>query len=307
MNMLFNGVELAALPKDAQYDNALIFYALNDTLTLICTDSELSLQKTEPLTFDSQSRYWTTYSVDESGEWEESDSQYTSCEYFVVHNILWANYDVLDPDGNVYLAASEPLTLFVITHTVNADLLQRGVRPRVDMVQGDTLTRRLEFVLTAGGVPWTPPEDTTAALSYIRPDGVGRVYDKLPDGTEAYTISENRILFTLHPEMLKVAGDVVTVLRILRESDGKLLSTFAVEIAVEAEPSYSGQSDGDNSSYGAPTSVTAVKTDSAVTVTAVYVGGKTSTATIALDENGDPVSVTKDGETTDLYWEGFDE
>jgi hypothetical protein len=57
----------------------------------------------------------------------------------------------------------------------------------------------------------------------------------------------------------------------------------------------------------AVTAVSAVKDGSTVTVTATYADDSTAVTVIALDENGDPVSVTKDGVTTTLSWEGFDE
>ena len=55
-----------------------------------------------------------------------------------------------------------------------------------------------------------------------------------------------------------------------------------------------------------PSRVAVVKSDAAVTVTAAYALTDEVT-TIALDDNGDPVSVTKDGTTITLEWSGFDE
>lgn len=309
MNMLYNGVELPVLPKDAQYDKALIFYALNDTISLIYTDTPFSLRTLEPLNFDGAYRSWEVYSLTEDGVWGNKHSDYSNYDGAVVNGIIWANYDVLDPDGNIYLAASEPLVFFGTTHTVHVDLLQRGVRPRIDVVQGDTMTRRLDFELTAGGVPWVPPDGTTAALSYIRPDGVGRVYDRLDDGTEAYTVSDNHIRMELLPEVMEVAGEVMAVLRILRSADGKVISTFVVDIAVEPEPSYAARQ---SEALGPDLSeivelVSAVKGDGAVTVTATYADGRDEVSTIVLDDDENPVSVIKDGVTTALNWEGFDE
>lgn len=55
-----------------------------------------------------------------------------------------------------------------------------------------------------------------------------------------------------------------------------------------------------------PSLVAVVKTDTQLTVTATY-GWKDEVTTIALNDDGDPISVTKDGVTTTLTWEGFDE
>ena len=306
MTMIYNGMELPALPQGAQYDKAMIFYAANNTISLIYTDNPFSLRTLEPLNFDGAYRNWEVYSLTEDGTWGNKNSGYSNYDGAVVNGIIWANYDVLDPDGNVYLAASEPLTMFVITHTIHADLLERGVRPRVDVVQGDCLTRRVEFVLTAGSVPWTPPDDTAAALSYVRPDGTGKVYDKLDDGSTAYTVSGNRIRFTLLPEMLTVAGEVQTALRILRASDKHLISTFVFDIVVEAEPSYLALAP-EPDSVGKLLSVAAAKADAAVTVTATYSDGSDKITVIALDAAGNPISVTSGDECVALSWEGFDE
>lgn len=54
------------------------------------------------------------------------------------------------------------------------------------------------------------------------------------------------------------------------------------------------------------TSVSVTKTDSTVTVTAVYDGGDSVDTVITLDAEGYPVSVERDGVTTTLTWEGFD-
>lgn len=54
-------------------------------------------------------------------------------------------------------------------------------------------------------------------------------------------------------------------------------------------------------------SIATVKTDNAVTVTAAYDDDSTSVSVITLDDNGYPVSITTDGVTTTLSWEGFDD
>ena len=304
MNMTYNGVELPASPVREGYPFGAI-YANSEGRHLVLFSEPNPLGETyysgeTHLTFDGAGIGWVQFYLVE-GEWEEHSSGYDVFSP-IVNLLIWANYDVLGPDGNVYLAASDPLEIFAATHTIHADLLQRGVRPRIDAMQGDSMTRRIEFVLTAGGVPWTPPEGTSAALSYIRPDGVGRVYDKLPDGTEAYTISGNIIRMTLLPEVLQVAGDVMAVLQIIRKADGKLISTFPVEVAVEAEPSYNLHRE---CTSWEPVSVTAVKGGSEITVTAAYASGKTETSVITLDDAGNPVSVIKNDITIALHWEGF--
>ena len=55
-----------------------------------------------------------------------------------------------------------------------------------------------------------------------------------------------------------------------------------------------------------PVSVAAVKEGSTVTVTAAYADDSTAVSVIELDEEGNPLSVTRGGVTTALSWEGFD-
>lgn len=307
MNMLYNGVELQEIPQRGEtFSHSLIYSTVEDsTIVVLFTETAVALRTLSPLNFDVTYRNNAVYELNDSEGWKLLREEYGPVDGVSIGEIIWANYDVLDPDGNVYLAASEPLTLFVVTHTIHADLLERGVRPRIDVVQGDSLTRRVEFILTAGGVPWNPPEDTAAALSYVRPDGAGKVYDKLDDGSTAYTVSGNRVRFTLLPEMLTVAGEVQAALRILRASDKHLISTFVFDIVVEAEPSYL-VNPPDTAKGTLPASIIAVKTDADVTVTAEYLDGSSEVTLITLDANGDPISVARDGEVCSLTWKGFE-
>lgn len=55
-----------------------------------------------------------------------------------------------------------------------------------------------------------------------------------------------------------------------------------------------------------PYTVSAVKSDNTVTVTAAYSDMTTSITTITLDDNGYPVGVTKDGKDCALSWGGFE-
>lgn len=302
MNMIYNGMEFPVSPKRDGYPCAAI-YEYSGIWYLVLF-SEPNKVNTDKLCFWGVGIGWVQFELVDD-EWVERNTGFDNYTV-LIDRILWANYDVLDLNGNVYLAASEPLTLFVVTHTIHADLLERGVRPRIDVVQGDCLTRRVEFVLTAGGVPWNPPEDTAAALSYVRPDGAGKVYDKLDDGSTAYTVSGNRVRFTLLPEMLTVAGEVQAALRILRASDKHLISTFVFDIVVEAEPSYLVKPP-ETAKGTLPASIITVKADTDVTVTAEYLDGSSEVTLITLDANGDPISVARDGEVCSLTWEGFDE
>lgn len=309
MTMIYNGMELPVIPEKGEYTSALIFKAPSGSVHLFFYDQIIKVAPGEYSNYKLiaylEPYNWALYDLAD-GAWVFREQMYGVDYGGAIDEIIWASIAIFNEDGTLHIAYIKPVYPFVVTHTINADLLERGVRPRIDAVQGDSLTRRVEFILTAGGVPWTPPDDTAAALSYVRPDGAGKVYDKLPDGLTAYTVSGNRIRFTLLPEMLTVAGEVQAALRILRASDKHLISTFVFDIVVEAEPSYL-VNPPETAKGTLPASIIAVKADTDVTVTAEYTDGSSDVTTITLDANGDPISVARDGEVCTLTWEGFDE
>ena len=74
-----------------------------------------------------------------------------------------------------------------ITHKLKLDLQRKGELQRIDVVQGDALTRQVDLVLENGGKPWLFPICEPVAR-YCKPDGTMGVYDTLPTGTPAFSI-----------------------------------------------------------------------------------------------------------------------
>ena len=122
-----------------------------------------------------------------------------------------------------------------IVNTLNIDLQNQKTQQRIRVMQADVNTRIVEAHLHNGRETWTVPEDTSAALSYCKPDGTVGFYDKLPDGTAALTVSENIITAILAPQVMTVSGLVLAVI-ILKDADGNQLSTFPFQIHVEKNP-----------------------------------------------------------------------
>lgn len=123
----------------------------------------------------------------------------------------------------------------VITTKLDIDL-QRPLYPSViNAVQGDQNTRQLEISLYSGGVAFELPEGTTAAIRYAKPDGAKGSYSELSDGSPAFSISGNTVLFLLPPKILAVAGCVSAQI-VLTHGDN-ILSTFGMQIHVEEDPS----------------------------------------------------------------------
>ena len=130
---LYNSVELPALPTAHQYneggiklDYAIIKYdKTNDKYTLAYTSCPLvktSGSNAIGLKATIFPYYWYEYECKSSdlSQWEDIYSIWgkphyennTSADLFKIwdgDSLVWSNYDILDEDGTLYLAASEPV------------------------------------------------------------------------------------------------------------------------------------------------------------------------------------------------------
>ena len=120
-----------------------------------------------------------------------------------------------------------------ITHKISLDLQQTGARQVMFAKQGDCLTRIARLLLYDGGTEFSVPDGVTPQIAYAKPDGKGGIYDTMPDGSAACTVSGNVVTARLHPQMFSVAGIVACELRLLTAS-GAQLSTFSWFITVQA-------------------------------------------------------------------------
>lgn len=119
----------------------------------------------------------------------------------------------------------------ILTHKLTLALDQRGDRPCLDAVQGDTV-RAIEISLTENGEAWTIPQGVTAVVSYRRVrGGSGGIYDTLTGGAPACTISENCLRVNLAPQVLAVAGPVE--LQIILMQGEQTLHCFGILIHVQ--------------------------------------------------------------------------
>ena len=119
----------------------------------------------------------------------------------------------------------------ILTHKITLDLAQRGDRPSIDAVQGDT-ARAVEISLMDNGAAWTVPEGTSAVVCYRRiQGGIGGIYDTMPDGSPAYAIGQAGITVFLAPQVLGAAGPVE--LQVTLQKDGAELTCFAILIHVQ--------------------------------------------------------------------------
>jgi hypothetical protein len=115
------------------------------------------------------------------------------------------------------------------------DLARAGCKPIVGAVQGEGNTRALEIDLYDKGVAWELPAGATAAVAFAKPDGTKGLYDKLPDGSAATTISGSTVTAILAPQALTCAGTVLASV-VFYDKDMDTLATFPFKITVEANP-----------------------------------------------------------------------
>lgn len=120
---------------------------------------------------------------------------------------------------------------------VALDLVQRGADPVIHVVQGDTGTRVLELGFYAAGVAWAIPEGVSLAMRFRKPDGTQGIYTKLPDNTDAATISttdRSKATFKLAPQTMTVAGDVKADLAVT--SVDQVIASFPIILRVHENP-----------------------------------------------------------------------
>lgn len=118
----------------------------------------------------------------------------------------------------------------IITNKVTMDLAKPNWISSIDAVQDDRYARNLEISLYSGGESWTIPEDATAMIRYSKPDGIGGLYDTLPDGTTGWSISGNLLTVALAPQVLTTPGS--TLLAVTLTRGVRQISTFAIVLNV---------------------------------------------------------------------------
>lgn len=121
----------------------------------------------------------------------------------------------------------------IITNKINVYVHQNG-EYRLDAVQGDT-GRVVQLSLYTGDGSWPLPEGAAVQIRYRKPDGTGGFYDTLPDGSCAYRVEENRVVFALAPQMLTVPGEVEAQVLLLWKKQE--LATFTIRLQIQEDPS----------------------------------------------------------------------
>jgi hypothetical protein len=126
-----------------------------------------------------------------------------------------------------------------ITHKIALDMMRPEIPPRIQVKQGDSMTRALEITLFCDGEPWIISGDVTPLVRWRACDpGTGEtvcgIYDTLPNGIHAWNYTQNQLVLILAPQMFSLPGlvqaDVVLV------NGEKTLATFNFEFYVNQAP-----------------------------------------------------------------------
>lgn len=129
MNYLYNVVELPAMPEH-EHKYAYIYH---QPAFLMTSEHYVLLFTSEPhYGYTSDGQYdighragdisYTLYPVTNATEWGHKADWTTQGLQTAVNRVIWANFDVLNEDGSVYLAASDPVPVT----TINPSALMQG-------------------------------------------------------------------------------------------------------------------------------------------------------------------------------------
>lgn len=119
----------------------------------------------------------------------------------------------------------------IVTHEIRVDLLRPGLETRIYAVQDDKYSRNLRMSLFVAGASWKIPDGTSALVRYRKSDGTGGTYDTIPDGTKAWSVTDNVLTVALAPQVLTVAGPVYLAVTLIKEK--QQITTFSVLLHVQ--------------------------------------------------------------------------
>lgn len=122
-----------------------------------------------------------------------------------------------------------------INHDITIDLVNPAAPPRLQMKQGDVLSRNVRVYLLENGEPWKIPGTAQAVIRYhsYDPETQTRItgmFDELENGDLSYLISDN--CFEVMPNAAMLAHPGLLTVDILLLYGGRALATFDFEIYV---------------------------------------------------------------------------
>lgn len=122
-----------------------------------------------------------------------------------------------------------------LINNLQLDMVQKGNQPVIYAVQNEFYTRIVSATLFANGLPLNA-DGYVASIAYKKPDGTSGWYDTMPDGSMAYSISENNVAIKIAPQVLSVSGIVCATIRIEAAENSQRAATFPFLIDVAEDP-----------------------------------------------------------------------
>ena len=122
-----------------------------------------------------------------------------------------------------------------IVHKFSMDLQEKKAPARIQVKQGDVLSRTLEITLFSGGEAWLVPAGVVPRIRWSATDPVtgktaGGIYDTLPGGSPAWSCAQNQLDLIPVPQMFALPGLVRC--DVLLVQGNKALATFDFEFYV---------------------------------------------------------------------------
>lgn len=127
----------------------------------------------------------------------------------------------------------------VVNYDIDMDLANPGETQRIQMKQGDVMSRCIYINLLENGKAWKADTGMSAVIRYCAQDPDGMVtghglYDTLEDGSPAYMLVGN--LLSVTPVAAMTARPGLVKVDVLLAEGAKMLATFNFEIYVHRAP-----------------------------------------------------------------------
>ena len=108
-------------------------------------------------------------------------------------------------------------------------------------MQGDSLSRKFQLVITDGGTPWTPPSGVAWFVYFGAPGMSSGFYDTITPASgspyPAITVSENVATVEIAAQALEIAG-INQLSVVVNDSTGYQIASWTIALHIKALPGY---------------------------------------------------------------------
>ena len=126
-----------------------------------------------------------------------------------------------------------------INHTIALDL-QRGIQAQtIHVMEDDTKSRAVKFVISSGGLPFEISNFSTGEVHFRRADGTSDVYTQTNAGEAAVSVSKNVVTALIDKDITQTAGHCRMSV-VLKDTYGRQIATFPINVDVIALPTWGG-------------------------------------------------------------------